>query len=107
MLNPNHLENLEPDLLKSLLEPLFEDFDHWFGRAQKILSDRPLEFLSPHEQAELLQKVTDAIREVTAARALFSATDGKAGVDTRVVMTWHRLVTQCWQVIIQAGKSET
>lgn len=107
MLNPSHLENLEPDLLKSLLEPLFEDFLHWFGRAQRILEERSLDVLSSEEQAELLQNVTAATQEVRAAQALFSATDGKAGVDTSVVMTWHQLVTQCWKVIIHAGKSET
>ena len=104
MLNPSHLENLEPDLLKSLLEPLLDDFQHWFRRAQTILEEKPLSFLSPAEQSDLLQNVKNSLQEVTVAKALFSATDCKAGVDTKVMMQWHRLVTQCWQVSIQARK---
>lgn len=104
MLNPSHLENLEPDLLKSLLEPLLDDFQDWFSRAQIVLEDKPLSFLSPSEQSELLQNVKNGLQEVNVAKALFTATDCKAGVDTKVVMGWHRLVTQCWQVSIQARK---
>ena len=107
MIDPNHLENLEPDLLKTLLEPLFEDFHHWLGRTKTKLEARRLSFLTPEEQQDLLQKVTNAIAEVTAAQALFAATDGRAGVDVKVVMAWHMLVTHCWKVIIQDGKSET
>ncbi|MEM9135722.1 MAG: DUF2605 domain-containing protein [Cyanobacteria bacterium P01_F01_bin.42] len=107
MLDPSQLENLEPDLLKNVLEPLFDDFQHWFSRAKKVLEQPSLEFLSSEEQISLLESVTGALEEVNAARALFSATDGKAGVDTKVVLEWHQLVTLCWKVLIQASRSET
>lgn len=104
MLNPSDLENFEPDLLKSLLEPLLEDFYDWFNRSQTFLETQPLSFLSPSEQAELLRKVTKSLQEVSVAKALFAATDCKAGVDTKLVMEWHQLVTRCWQVTIQASR---
>lgn len=33
-----------------------------------------------------------------ATKSLFQATDGNAGVDVQVLMPWHQLVSECWQV---------
>ena len=107
MMNPQDLENLDPGLLKSILEPLLDDFRHWFGKTITRLEEKPVAGLTPEQQAEMLQTVKDSLQQVNAAQALFQATDGQAGVDAKVVMEWHRLVTQCWQVIVRSSRSET
>jgi len=107
MMNPNDLENLDSEILKTLLEPLFDDFQHWFGKSIDRLEEKAIPGLSSEEQSELLQTVKKSLQEVNAAQALFRATDGQAGVDTKVIMEWHRLVTQCWHVIVRASRSET
>ena len=107
MMNPQDLENLDSGLLKSILEPLLDDFCHWFGKTIARLEDRPVSGLSPEQQAEMLQTVKESLQQVNAAQALFQATDGQVGVDLKVVMKWHRLVTQCWQVIVRSSRSET
>ena len=97
----------EAELLKSVLEPLFGDFQHWFGRTITLLEDQQLSFLKPAEQTELLQDLTQALQSVNAAHALFLATDGQAGIDTAVIKDWHMLVTRCWQILIRARQKET
>ncbi|QIZ71865.1 DUF2605 domain-containing protein [Oxynema aestuarii] len=98
MLNPNLPE---PDLLKSVLEPLLEDFQYWFGRSRKLLETEKIGFLGDRAQADLLSRVERAQQEVSTAQMLFKATDGKAGVEMEVLMPWHRLLTECWQVAMR------
>jgi hypothetical protein len=98
MLNPNLPE---PDLLKTVLEPLLEDFQYWFSRSTDLLQSQEIPFLSTHEQAELLAAVSQAQQEVIAVQALMKATNAEAGVDTSVLMTWHQLVMRCWQVSLK------
>lgn len=88
----------DSDFLKSLLEPLIDDFLYWFERSRSLLESHEIDFLGKPQQAELLQRVKQAQREVEAARTLLKVTEGKAGLDTAVLMPWHRLVTECWQV---------
>lgn len=95
------------ELLQTVLQPLFDDFQHWFGRTKTLLEQESLSFMDPQEQNQLLQNVTQSLQEVTAAQSLFQATEGQAGVDTAVLMTWHQLVTQCWKILIQSRQSET
>ncbi|NEP15559.1 MAG: DUF2605 domain-containing protein [Leptolyngbya sp. SIO4C1] len=91
----------EPALLKAVLDPLLEDFQHWFGRAIHLLESEDIPFLSAAEQQNLLQKVRQAQHQVTATQALSAATGNQAGVDMPLVMSWHRLVHECWQVAIR------
>ncbi|NCJ08583.1 DUF2605 family protein [Synechococcales cyanobacterium C] len=98
MLNPNLPE---PELIKVLLEPLFEDFHYWLGRADTFLETETVEFLTMEHQADLLERVKEALREVAAAQSLFKATEGQVGVDPQVLLTWHQLISECWQVMIQ------
>lgn len=91
----------EPQLLKALLEPLFDDFHYWFGRAESLLRQEVLSFLEPESQAQLLAQVVQSQQEVNAAQSLFAATEGQAGVDTEVLMKWHQLVNECWRVSYQ------
>lgn len=89
----------DPDLLKTLLEPLLDDFQHWFERSRSFLETTSIEFLGSEQQADLLHRVQQAQQEVTTAQLLLKATDGQVGVETSVLMPWHHLVTECWQVV--------
>jgi hypothetical protein len=88
----------ESNLLKTLLEPLLEDFQYWFGRSRSLLETHRIDFLTDSQQASLLGRVKQAQQEVSTAQLLFRATDGQAGIETSVLVPWHQLVTECWQV---------
>jgi hypothetical protein len=91
----------DPELLKSLLEPLFDDFDHWLTRSESLLSKERLSFLTEVQQNDLLQRVRSTLGEVAASRSLFRATGGQVGVDPQVLMIWHQLIGECWHVAIR------
>lgn len=88
----------EQTLLKAVLEPLLEDFKYWFSRSQNLLESERIDILSVEEQAALLGRVKQSQQEVAAAQMLFRATEGQAGVEMEVLMPWHHLVAECWQV---------
>ncbi|MER3434445.1 MAG: DUF2605 domain-containing protein [Leptolyngbya sp. ERB_1_1] len=88
----------EPDLLKTVLEPLLDDFQYWFSRSRTLLETETLSFLSPADQADLLDRVIQTQQEVSTVQTLLKVTNGQAGVDTSVLVIWHHLVTECWQV---------
>lgn len=95
------MANLEPsdkELLKTVLEPLLDDFQYWFTRSITLLEKQSLPFFSAEEQNELLHRVQQAQQEVSTVQMLFKATGGQAGVDTGILMVWHQLVAQCWQI---------
>jgi len=95
MLNPNLPE---AELLKSILQPLLEDFKYWFGRSATLLETEEIAFLTSDEQSDLLARVQQAQQEVSAANALFLATGGQVGIETAALMPWHRLLAECWKV---------
>ena len=95
MMNPNRPE---PSLLKTVLEPLLEDFQYWFNRSRILLESEEIGFLETEQQADLLARVVQAQQEVSTAQMLLKATEGKAGVQMEVLMPWHNLLTDCWQV---------
>jgi Protein of unknown function (DUF2605) len=88
----------EQSLLKTILQPLLADFSHWFERSIQLLDKEHIGFLSYGEQAELLGRVRNAQQEVRAAQMLFNATDGQVGIEPSTMLTWHKLVGECWQV---------
>ncbi len=88
----------EPDLLKTVLEPLLEDFQYWFGRSRTLLESEAIPFLKNEQQTDLLTRVTQAQQEVGTTQTLLKVTDGQIGIETSVLKTWHQLVTECWQV---------
>lgn len=96
MISPNLPE--ESDLLKAILEPLLEDFEYWFQRSQHLLETEEMSFLTPSQQSDLLYRVTQAKREVSVAKTLFHITGGQVGIEMTVLMPWHQLLTECWQV---------
>ena len=91
----------EQELLKSVLQPLLEDFHYWFSRSRTLLESEDITFLSDQQQAELLRKVKEAQQEVSTAQMLFQATDGKVGIETATLLPWHQLVSECWQVAMR------
>jgi hypothetical protein len=88
----------EPDILKTVLEPLLEDFQYWFTRSRVLLENQEIPFLGNEKQANLLERVLQAHQEVNTVRMLLNVTEGQVGVETPMLMTWHRLVAECWQV---------
>ncbi|MGK7921116.1 MAG: DUF2605 domain-containing protein [Trichodesmium sp.] len=97
----------EPDLLKAVLQPLLEDFEYWFDRSRQLLEREEIPFLSNNEQLDLLNRVKQAQQEVNTAQALFEATGGQVGVETVVIMPWHQLLTECWQVAMRFRKEQS
>lgn len=91
----------EPELLKTLLQPLLEDFQYWFGRSRSFLENEKLSFLSKEQQSQLLERVKQAQQEVNTAQMLFKATNGQVGIDMATLMPWHQLVTECWKVAMR------
>ena len=88
----------EPELLKTVLEPLLEDFQYWFGRSRTLFESETIPFLKDEQQAALLARVTHAQKEVGTTQTLLKLTNGQVGIETSMLMTWHQLVTECWQV---------
>ena len=88
----------EADLLKAILKPLLDDFKYWFERARQLLETEEIDFLSKEEQSDLLARVKQAQKEVNTTAILFAATEAQAGVETPVLIQWHKLVKECWQV---------
>jgi hypothetical protein len=88
----------EKELLKTVLEPLLEDFQYWFERSRTLLESEQMSFFTAQEQAELLARIIHSQQEVQTAKMLFQATDGLAGIDSKMLLPWHQLVAECWDV---------
>lgn len=88
----------EKELLKTVLEPLLEDFQYWFERSRTLLESEQMSFFTAQEQAELLARIVHSQQEVQTAKMLFQATDGLAGIDSKMLLPWHQLVAECWDV---------
>lgn len=84
--------------MKTVLEPLLEDFQYWFVRSRDFLETEKLSFMDEQAQSELLSRVKQAQEELSAAMMLFNATEGQVGIDMTTLMPWHQLVTECWNV---------
>ena len=91
----------DADLLKSVLPPLLNDFQHWFERTLSMLESQKISFLTPTEQSDLLARVRTAQQQVSVSQALSSATDSRAGSEMPGVMGWHKLVHECWGVALR------
>jgi hypothetical protein len=88
----------EPELLKTILEPLLEDFQYWLERSKNLFETERISFLTLEEQSHLLERVKHAKQEVSAAQMLFNATDGKVGIELASMKPWHQLIAECWQI---------
>jgi Protein of unknown function (DUF2605) len=91
----------DAELLKSVLEPLLQDFQHWFARSIDLLESERIPFLAAQDQQDLLQRVQDAQQQVNASKLMSATFDNQVGVDMPVVMAWHRLVHECWGIALR------
>ncbi|MFB2838174.1 DUF2605 domain-containing protein [Floridanema evergladense] len=91
----------EPELLKSLLQPLLEDFQYWFGRSRTFLETETIPFLESQQQSDLLSRVKQAQNEVNTVQVMFLATGSQVGVETSTLFQWHQLVAECWKVAMR------
>ncbi len=91
----------EPELLKTVLKPLLQDFQYWFGRSIALLETERIDFLTPIEQSNLLGRVKQAKQEVSVAQIMFDATGEQVGIEMAALMPWHQLVTECWKVTMR------
>jgi len=91
----------EPELLKTVLKPLLQDFQYWFGRSLALLETERIEFLTSKEQSDLLERVKQAKQEVSVAQIMFEATGEQVGIEMAALMPWHQLVTECWKVAMR------
>jgi Protein of unknown function (DUF2605) len=97
----------DPELLKTLLEPLLEDFDYWFSRSKTLLISEPMGFMTETAQQELLERVVESLSAVSVMRSLMVATENRAGVEMSVLMGWHNLVHECWGVSMKHRQERT
>ncbi|MDJ0734689.1 MAG: DUF2605 domain-containing protein [Nostocaceae cyanobacterium] len=89
------------ELLKTVLQPLLEDFQYWFDRSRNFLETEQISFMSSQEQSDLLRRVTQAQAEVNTAKMLFHATEGKVGIEMGTLMPWHKLLNECRNVAMR------
>ncbi|HEY9895910.1 MAG TPA: DUF2605 domain-containing protein [Candidatus Sericytochromatia bacterium] len=94
------------DLLRSILEPLLEDFQYWFQRSRLLLETEALPFLGTEQRDSLLKRIVVAQQEVSTAQMLFKATGGQVGIELSVMKPWHDLVAECWQVAVRRRMQE-
>lgn len=94
-------------LLQAVLPPLLDDFQHWFSRSADLLEAQSIDFLSSEQQQALRSQVRSAQKQVSAAQALAAATEGKAGIDMPVVMSWHKLVHECWGIALRLRREKS
>ena len=88
----------EKEILSTVLKPLLEDFQYWFERSRSLLESERIAFFSTDEQAEFLARIKQAQLEVSTAQMLFEATDREAGIESKMLIPWHKLVAECWDV---------
>jgi len=97
----------EEDLLKAILEPLLDDFKYWFERSRVLLETKKIDFLTNEEQSDLLARIQQAQKEVKTSAILFEATGAQVGIETSVLIDWHKLLTECWQVSAKYRKNSS
>ncbi|MBD2360750.1 MULTISPECIES: DUF2605 domain-containing protein [unclassified Anabaena] len=86
-------------ILKTVLEPLLDDFQYWFERSRDFLEKERLSFMHEQEQSDLLIRIQQAQEELKTAKMLFNVTEGQVGIDMATLTPWHQLVTECWSVV--------
>ena len=96
----------EKELLKTILEPLLEDFQYWFERSLSLLESEQMPFFTAPEQAQIVERIIYARQEVQTSQMLFKATSGAAGIDSKMLFSWHQLVAECWDIARKRRESK-
>ncbi|MEO1093518.1 MAG: DUF2605 domain-containing protein [Cyanobacteria bacterium J06638_28] len=94
---PDSSNKSDQPLIKTILEPLLDDFQYWFSQSEELLTSEKATCMVAQEREGLLNRISTAQKEVATARTLLLATAGQAGVEASMVTHWHQLVGQCWQ----------
>lgn len=89
------------EFLKTVLEPLLDEFQYWFDYSCQMLENEKINFMSDYAQCNLLQRIKQAQEELRAAKSLLKATDGQVGIGMAILMPRHQLVNECWNVGIR------
>jgi hypothetical protein len=97
MSSQNSSDPSDQPLVQTILEPLLDDFQYWFGEAETLLDSPKADCLAPTDRAAFADELQTAKQEVSTAKTLILATGGNAGVDTALVGQWHKLVNKYWQ----------
>ncbi len=82
-------------LLAEILGPLLDDYHYWFDRSQKLLEQQQLSFITPEQQADVLERVRQAQGELQAAESLYRLSEQEVGIDPGLMAKWHRLLMEC------------
>ena len=97
--------NQEADeLLKSLLDSLLNDFNHWFKRGQELLTACPDSVMTRVEREAMGVRIDEGLKAITATRALVNATPAAMAISMEAMPPWHQLVTEVW--VLAARVSE-
>jgi len=83
-------------LLNQVLNSLLNDFQHWFERGLDLVAHCPVSVMPVAEQHHLHHLLSQALRELAAARALRSAMTETLALDMQAMAPWHRLVMRVW-----------
>jgi hypothetical protein len=94
------------NLMKSVLPPLLEDFQHWFGRTLDLMETRNVGFLNAEQQQDLIERLRRAQKQVSASQALAAVTEGQATIEMPLVMSWNKLVHECWGVAMRSRQEQ-
>lgn len=97
----------DKELLKSILEPLLDDFQYWLDRSHTLLENEKISFLGDQEQNNLLWRVNQAQQEVSTARMLFQATGCEVGIEMATLMPWHKLLNECRLIAMRYRAEQT
>lgn len=86
------------ELLQQILDPLLEDYHYWFDLSLQMLEREPLSFITPEQQADVLERVKSAQAELQVAETLYHLSDNEVGIDPGLMAKWHRLLMECGQL---------
>ena len=79
--------NQEADeLLKSLLDSLLNDFNHWFKRGQELLTACPDSVMTRVEREAMGVRIDEGLKAITATRALVNATPAAMAISMEAMI---------------------
>jgi LmbE family N-acetylglucosaminyl deacetylase len=104
MTNPSFQDS---EVLKFILEPLLEDFVYWFGRSLLLLEQEQINFLTPSQKNDLINRVKANLEAVKTAKMMYKLSGEQVGIEVQAMMPWHNLLMECRAVGMQFRQSQT